>query len=189
MTFRRSLSFAACAFALAFGSGCGGGNSITNGPQITLPGEAFRSVAEVSSADSRYDRIESQVLNSPSDVERLIAATDQNGPGLTPLSESSRLFTALRAPGVDFSQEALVLLKGTSGGGGSRLVLNPPQLQGKTFVSTLRTISTGQGGAAVVSYNFYVYAVSRARVDDVQVAVEPLSGTAQTIRLTVPDHQ
>lgn len=190
LTFRVSFSFAACAFALAFGAGCGGGSSVTSGPQGTLPGEAFRSVAAVSTFDGRYNLIDSQVINSPSDVDRVIAATDTSESGLTPISQSSPLFTALRAPGVDFDKEALVVLKGISGGGGYQLVLNRPELQGRTFVSALRTVATGQGGGTAISFHFYVFAVSRDRVDDVRVAVVPASGTngtPETIRLTVPD--
>ena len=189
MLFGRIIAFAACTFALAFGAGCGGGNSITRGPQETLPGQAFRSVADVGDFDSRYDRIESQVINSPSELERFIAGTDRND-DFGPIPESAPLFMALRASGVDFDQEALIVLRGTSGGGGYRLVLNRPELEGRTFVSALRTVATGQGGAAVISYRFYVFAVSRARVDDVRVAVVPApdtNGIPGTIRLTIPD--
>ena len=181
MSFKEITRFAVCALALAHGVGCGGGSASSVSAPVSPAAPAFRSVADVTAYYSSDPPVRSQVISSRANLERVI--TQQ---GLNNLySASDPLILALRAANVNFDQEALVLLEQTSGGGPYQITLDPPVLQGKTFFSTIRTTEFGSGGAAIVSFKFFVFAVSRAQIDTVRVAVFPKSH-GPDISLTVP---
>jgi hypothetical protein len=136
--------------------------------------------------DARYDALTSTVINSRAELLQLISATGQSTRS-GPLDASDPLIGSLLAADIDYENEALVLLRQTSGGGGVRVSLDPPELQGKTFIATLRTTETNGFGATVMSYHFYAFAVSRARVDDVRVVTTPFPVGDGVLLLTVPD--
>jgi hypothetical protein len=193
MSFKWITSIAFCTLALLLIVGCGGGSSSSSsGPSRQ---DEFRSVATGSELDSRARNVDSQVINSQTELEDFISAKELShwNSGVFQADQADPFLKSLREANVNFDREALVLLRHTTPDATRNVSLdltaNPPYIDAKTFVATIQ-VRPGGGGVAAPITHVIAVAVSRANVNAVRVPViySDAAGTQtlETINLSIP---
>ncbi len=78
---------------------------------------------------------------------------------------------ALRNAKLDFSKEALVLLRHTEGSGSVKVAFETPVLKGRKLLCEIKgkPIPPGYGGTADMAYYCFALAVSKAHVSEVEL--------------------
>ncbi len=170
-------SLAVCALSLVSisAAGCGGGSSSsvlpgistgTPNPAPEIPETAAFRLVFVPEYRDIYGPIDSRVIESRAQLDQFL----DRAAALSSGYDEAPFLTALKGADIDFEREALVLFSYVVGSSGIRVTLDPPELQGETLVSTIRTSKFGGGTADQAPYT-YALAVSRAAVKEVRVAV------------------
>jgi hypothetical protein len=141
-------------------------------------GQAFR-VIPIPKKENGYGGFETIAFMSKSDLDRFLKETaTQIG-----WNHRKEFEDALRNANVDFSKEALVLLRHTEGSGSVRVAFEPPVLQGRNLICEIlgKPIPPGYGGTADMAYYCFAVAVSKAQVS--QVKLEAVRGGFSARRL------
>ena len=114
-----------------------------------------------------YSNFESIVLMSKNDLDSFLTdASMQIG-----WSNKQEFEDALLNAKLDFSKEALVLLRHTEGSGSVQVTFETPILQGTNLLCEIRgkPIPPGYGGTADMAYYCFAVAVSKAQVSQVEL--------------------
>jgi hypothetical protein len=129
-------------------------------------GESFREI-RIPVRDDGYQNFQSMVIMSKEELDSFLKDTlTQIGTGPRQQFEE-----ALVNANVDFSKEALVLLRHTEASGSVQVTFETPVLRGRTLVCEIRgkPFPPGSGGTTDMAYYCYAVAVSKAHVDLVEL--------------------
>ena len=128
--------------------------------------QSFR-VIPIPTRENGYGNFESIVFMSKKDLDSFLTNTS------TQIGWNNRqgFLDALLNAKVDFSKEALVLLRHTEGSGSTKVTLEAPVLQGRTLVSEIegKPFPPGYGGTDDIAYYCFAIAVSKAHVSQVEL--------------------
>ena len=132
-----------------------------------------------------YSNFESIVLMSKNDLDSFLTdASMQIG-----WSNKQEFEDALLNAKLDFSKEALVLLRHTEGSGSVQVTFETPILQGTNLLCEIRgkPIPPGYGGTADMAYYCFAVAVSKAQVRQVELqAIEGLFPQRRLAPIVLP---
>lgn len=128
--------------------------------------QSFR-IIPIPARENGYGSFESIVFMSKRDLDSFLTNTS------TQIGWNNRrgFEDALLNARVDFSKEALVLLRHDEGSGSTRVTFETPILQGRTLVAEIqgKPIPPGYGGSTDMAYYCFAVAVSKARVSQVEL--------------------
>lgn len=140
--------------------------------------QAFRMIP-IPKKETGYNNFASIAFTSKNDLDSFLKeTTTQMGWNQRQVFED-----ALRNANVDFSKEALVLLRHTEGSGTVRVTFETPVLHGRNLVCEIRgkAIPPGYGATADMAYYCFALVVSKDQVD--QVELQATQGGFSTRRL------
>jgi hypothetical protein len=136
------------------------------GQSIDRSGQSFR-IIPIPTREHGYGNFPSIVLRSQQDLDSFLTTTSAQ------IGWNSRqaFEDALRNAEVDFSKEALVLLRHTEGSGAVQVTFETPVLQGRDLVCEIRgkPFPAGYGGTTDMAYYCFAVAVSKAEVSHVKL--------------------
>jgi hypothetical protein len=128
--------------------------------------QSFR-VIPVQKREHGYSNFESIVLMSKNDLDSFLTTTS------TQIGWNNRqeFENALLNAKLDFSKEALVLLRHSEGSGSVQVTFETPILQGRNLLCEIRgrPIPPGYGGTADMAYYCFAVAVSKSAVSQVEL--------------------
>lgn len=132
--------------------------------------EAFR-IIPIPPREHGYNNFASIVFKSKKDLDSFLTDTS------TQIGWNNRkaFEDALLNAKVDFSKEALVLLRHTEGSGSVKVAFETPVLRDRNLLCVIRgrPIPPGFGGTADMAYYCFAVAVSKAQINKVELqAVE-----------------
>lgn len=113
-----------------------------------------------------YSTFESIAIQSQNDLESFLKATAKVGWNHRNVFENT-----LREAKIDFSKEALVLLRHTEGSGSVKVDFKTPVLQGQKLLVEIEgiPIPPGYGGTGDMAYYCLAVVVAKARVNQVEL--------------------
>ena len=133
---------------------------------IDKSAQSFR-IIPIPTKEHGYNNFDSIVLRSKKDLDSFLTNTS------TQIGWNNRqaFEDALVNAKVDFSKEALVLLRHTEGSGSVKVAFETPVLQGRNLVCEIqgKPIPPGYGGTGDMAYYCFAVAVSKAHVDRVEL--------------------
>ncbi len=136
------------------------------GQLVDESAQPFR-IIPIPTREHGYNNFESKVFMSQKDLD--VFLTDKS----TQMGWNNRqgFEDALLNAKVDFSKEALVLLRHTEGSGSVKVTFETPVLQDRTLLCEIRgePIPPGHGGTADMAYYCFAVAVSKAQVSQVEL--------------------
>jgi hypothetical protein len=138
------------------------------GPLAAQERQAFRVIA-IPNKETGYSNFESVAFNTKAEFESFRAGTSKQ------LGWNSRqaFADALHDAKIDFTREALVLLRHTEGSGGVRVNFETPTLIDRKLVCQIRGKALRGAGTADMAYYCFAVVVSRSLIDEVELrAVE-----------------
>ena len=139
---------------------------LTDGKLIDESAQSFR-VIPIPTRENGYSNFESIAFMSRAAMDSFLTDTSaQLGWNNRQLFED-----ALLNARVDFSKEALVLLRHTEGSGSVQVTFGTPALQDRNLVCEIqgRPIPPGYGGTADMAYYCFAVVVSKAQVSQVEL--------------------
>jgi len=140
--------------------------------------ESFR-IIPIPTREHGYRNFKSIVFRSQQDLDSFLAdKSTQSGWNNRQIFED-----AVRNAKLDFSKEALVLLRHTEGSGSVKVTFEKPVLKGRNLLCEIRgtSIPPGYGGTADMAYYCFAVAVSKAQVS--QVELQAIEGGFSARRL------
>ena len=140
------------------------------GQLIDESAQSFR-IIPIPSRENGYSNFASIVFMSQKDLDSFLTDTS------TQIGWNNRqeFEDALRNAKLDFSKEALVLLRHTEGSGSVQVEFETPILQDRNLLCEIRgrPVPPGHGGTADMAYYCFAVAVSKSHVSQVELqAVE-----------------
>lgn len=137
-----------------------------SGQEVDQTGQAFR-IVSVPKRENGYSNFESTVINSKKDLDSFITDT------ATQLGWNNRqeFKDALVNAKLDFTKEALVLLRHTEGSGSIQVTFETPALRDNTLLCEIRgkTFPPGYGGTTDMAYYCFAVAVSKSQIRRVEL--------------------
>lgn len=128
--------------------------------------QSFR-IIPIPSRENGYSNFESIAFMSKTELDAFLANTS------TQIGWNHRkaFEDVLLNAKVDFSKEALVLLRHTEGSGSVKVTFETPILQGRNLLCEIRgrAFSPGYGGTTDMAYYCFALAVSKAHVSQVEL--------------------
>jgi hypothetical protein len=112
-----------------------------------------------------YGNFESIALNSKAEFDSFIAGTSKQGGW----NSHAAFVDALRNANIDFTREALVLLRHTEGSGTVRVTFETPTLVKRKLVCQIRGKALTGGGTMDMAYYCFAVVVSRSAVSEVEL--------------------
>ena len=140
------------------------------GPPANQSPEAFR-IIPILKRENGYGNFKSIAFLSKNELDSFLKETSTQ-PGWNNRKEFE---DALLNANVDFSKEALVLLRHTETSGSVQVTFQTPTLHGRNLVCEIEgtPIPPGHGGTADMAYYCFAVAVSKSHVSQVELrAVE-----------------
>lgn len=136
------------------------------GQSIDESAQSFR-IIPIPTREHGYNNFMSIVFMSKTDLDSFLTDTsNQSG-----WNNRQEFVAALLNAKLDFSKEALVLLRHTEGSGSVKVTFETPVLQGRNLLCKIlgRPIPPGYGGTADMAYYCFAVAVSKAQVSQVEL--------------------
>jgi len=136
------------------------------GQSIDESAQSFR-IIPIPPRENGYSNFASIVFMSKKDLDSFL--TDI--PTQTGWNNRQAFEDALLNAKVDFSKEALVLLRHTEGSGSVKVTFETPVLQGRNLLCEIRgkPIPPGYGGTTDMAYYCFAVAVSKAQISQVEL--------------------
>jgi hypothetical protein len=128
--------------------------------------QSFR-IIPIPKGDTGYSNFGSILLRSKNDMDSFLEKTStQMG-----WNNRQKFEDALRNAKVDFSKEALILLRHTEGSGSVQVVFEPPILKDRKLLCEIqgKPIPAGYGGTADMAYYCFAVAVSKSQIRQVEL--------------------
>ena len=136
------------------------------GQAVDERAQSFR-IISIPPREHGYNSFDSIVFRSKKDLDSFLTNT------ATQIGWNHRqaFEDALLDAKVDFSKEALVLLRHTEGSGSVKVSFEKPVLKGRTLVCEIqgKPIPPGYGGTGDMAYYCFAVAVSKAHVSQVEL--------------------
>ena len=136
------------------------------GQLVDQSAQPFR-IIPIPTREHGYNNFASKVFMSKKDLDSFLAdKSEQSG-----WNNRQGFEDALLNAKVDFSKEALVLLRHTEGSGSVKVTFETPVLQDRTLLCEIRghPFPPGYGGTADMAYYCFAVAVSKAQVSQVEL--------------------
>jgi hypothetical protein len=133
-------------------------------------GAPFR-VVDIPTREHGYGNFKTQVISSQEQLDAFLKAS-VGGLGW---NNREGFLKGLKGAKIDFTKEALVLLRQTEGSGSNKVTLLPPELKGDTLVCRLKR-EVPEVGTADIADHCFALAVSRGRVAAVRYEVQGHKG-------------
>lgn len=148
------------------------------GQSIDYSAQSFR-VIPIPAREHGYYTFESIVIRSQKDLDSFLTDRSRRGGW----NRKHAFEDALLNAKLDFSKEALVLLRHTEGSGSVKVAFETPVLRDRTLHCEIngKPIPPGYGGTADMAYYCYAVAVSKAHVSKVEL--QAVQGGFSTRRL------
>jgi len=148
------------------------------GQSIDESAQSFR-IIPIPTREHGYNNFGSIVFRSQQDLDSFLAGTSTQ----TGWNNRQGFEDALRNAKVDFSKEALVLLRHTEGSGSVQVAFETPSLKGRNLLCEIRgtPIPPGNLGTGDMAYYCFAVAVSKAQVS--QVELQAIEGGFSARRL------
>ena len=136
------------------------------GQSIDKSGQSFRTIP-IPIREHGYNTFESIVLTSPKDLDSFLKDTITKGGW----NDRQGFEDALLNAKLDFSKEALVLLRHSEGSGSIKVTFETPVLKDRTLVCEIqgRRVPPGYGVTLDMAYYCFALAVSKAHVTQVEL--------------------
>ena len=135
---------------------------------IAPEGQAFR-VIPIPKRENGYSNFESVVFNTKAEFETFLAGTSRQ----VGWNGRQAFADALQNANIDFTREALVLLRHSEGSGSVRVTFETPTLVDRKLVCQIRGKALTGGGTMDMAYYCFAVVVSRSLVSEVELrAVE-----------------
>ena len=133
------------------------------GQSTNQSSQPFR-IVPILKRENGYSTFESIAIRSQSELDSFLKATaSQLGWNHQRVFENS-----LRDANIDFSKEALVLLRHTEGSGSVQVEFKTPVLQGRKLVCEIKGVPLGGLGTGDMAYYCLAVVVSKAEVSEVE---------------------
>jgi hypothetical protein len=134
------------------------------GPLAAQERQAFR-VIPIPNRESGYSNFESVALNTKAEFESFLAGTSKQ-PGW---NSRPAFVDALQNAKIDFTREALVLLRHSESSGSVRVTFETPTLGDRKLVCQIRGKALTGGGTMDMAYYCFAVVVSRADVGELEL--------------------
>jgi hypothetical protein len=136
------------------------------GQAVEKSTQSFR-VIPIPTREHGYGSFESIVFRSQKDLDSFLTGPSTQGGWNNRKGFEDALLNAK----VDFSKEALVLLRHTEGSGSVKVTFETPILQGRNLICEIKgtPIPPGYMGTADMAYYCFAVAVSKADVNQVEL--------------------
>lgn len=137
------------------------------GQSIDDSAQSFR-IIPIPAREYVYSDFKSTVIKSQKDLDSFLAATTSRR---LPMNKTRGFEDALRNAKLDFSKEALVLLRHTENSGSVKVAFETPVLRDRTLHCEIngKPIPPGYGGTGDIADYCYAVAVSKAHVSQVEL--------------------
>jgi len=126
--------------------------------------QPFRLIS-IPNREHGYGNFESIALNTKADFDSFIAGTSRQGGW----NSRAAFVDALRNANIDFTREALVLLRHTEGSGSVRVTFETPTLVDHKLVCQIRGKALTGGGTMDMAAYCFAVVVSRSAVTEVEL--------------------
>jgi hypothetical protein len=125
-------------------------------------------VLDIPAREHGYGNFKTQIITSQEQLDALVKES-----AVGPLGWNNRagFVEGLKKAKIDFTKEALVLLRDTEGSGSNKVTLLPPELKGKTLICRLQRVVPPIGTADIADYCFAL-AVDRGQIAEVRFEVQ-----------------
>jgi hypothetical protein len=137
---------------------------LQSGPLAAPERQAFR-IVPIPRRENGYSNFESVAFNSKAELETFLAAASKQ-PGW---NNRQAFVAALRNANIDFTREALVLLRHSEGSGSVRVNFETPKLVGRKLVCQIRGQALTGGGTMDMAYYCFAVVVSKSAVSEVEL--------------------
>jgi hypothetical protein len=134
------------------------------GPLAAQATQAFR-VIPIPNRENGYSNFESVAFNTKVEFESFLARTPKQ-PGW---NSRQAFVDALRNANIDFTREALVLLRHNESSGSVRVTFETPTLVDGKLVCQIRGKALTGGGTMDMAYYSFAVVVSRSVVNEVEL--------------------